>query len=411
MALPTNIEVFLEDIPGPKPQGEWLRYSNEYDMIREAMRFDNPDLPLGVWLTNLKTADWRKTASMCETILKNKSKDLQIAAWLIEAWIHLYSMAGVQQGFTLLNALSQKYWESAYPPLSEEAGGDLAFHVSPFVWTNSKLSKRISKVLITEPQNVGDKPYSFQDWVQLTQLQGLYPQGDRPKNRGPIEQVGGDKVPTLLDFDTNLLKTDSEFYRTLYTQINDTLDTCTTLEGFLRDKCGTDAPSLFNVKKALQDILKFTVQTLYDRGIHVNKDVITNPNDNFENPAGEGVVSPPQQPDEFVTVKGVPMTSDSPSNTSAPPPPGFTSTEPVQQFIQNRDAAYKQINDAADYLSKIEPHSPVPYLIKRAVSWRNKSFMDLMKEMVPNSGGMDDLNRLLGLPTGSSGGSSSSSSK
>ena len=78
-------------------------------------------------------------------------------------------------------------------------------------------------------------------------------------------------------------------------------------------------------------------------------------------------------------------------------PPSGDQNASVSSILKSRDDAYQRIQEAANYLAQIEPHSPVPYLIRRAVSWRNKSFMDLMKEMVNDPNGMGDMNRLLGL--------------
>ena len=50
--------------------------------------------------------------------------------------------------------------------------------------------------------------------------------------------------------------------------------------------------------------------------------------------------------------------------------------------IQSRAEAYKRLGEAADYLIKAEPHSPVPYLVKRAVAWGNMSFGELQMVVI-----------------------------
>ena len=46
----------------------------------------------------------------------------------------------------------------------------------------------------------------------------------------------------------------------------------------------------------------------------------------------------------------------------------------------SREDAYRQLLLIADYLARTEPHSPVPYLIKRAVEWGNKPLSELLAE-------------------------------
>jgi len=57
MPLYETLDPLLQDIPGPNPQGKDLKYSTEYDQIREASREDL-DLPQGVWVQDLKSANW-----------------------------------------------------------------------------------------------------------------------------------------------------------------------------------------------------------------------------------------------------------------------------------------------------------------------------------------------------------------
>lgn len=48
----------------------------------------------------------------------------------------------------------------------------------------------------------------------------------------------------------------------------------------------------------------------------------------------------------------------------------------------SREDAYRQLLLIADYLARTEPHSPVPYLIKRAVEWGNKPLSELLAELI-----------------------------
>jgi len=36
----------------------------------------------------------------------------------------------------------------------------------------------------------------------------------------------------------------------------------------------------------------------------------------------------------------------------------------------------------AEYLARTEPHSPVPYLIRRGVEWGNKPLSELLGELI-----------------------------
>jgi type VI secretion system ImpA/VasJ family protein len=63
---------------------------------------------------------------------------------------------------------------------------------------------------------------------------------------------------------------------------------------------------------------------------------------------------------------------------------------------RGRAEAYQQLSEIADYLMKIEPHSPTPYLIRRAVSWGEMSLAELLKELV-GAGNLTAVYSLLGI--------------
>jgi type VI secretion system protein ImpA len=56
--------------------------------------------------------------------------------------------------------------------------------------------------------------------------------------------------------------------------------------------------------------------------------------------------------------------------------------------LTNRAQAYRQLSRIADYLAAIEPHSPTPYLLRKAVAWGGMSLADLMQEVAQEEGGM-----------------------
>ena len=65
--------------------------------------------------------------------------------------------------------------------------------------------------------------------------------------------------------------------------------------------------------------------------------------------------------------------------------------------INNREDAYRMLEAVADYLQRTEPHSPTPYLVKRAVSWGRMSLADLMQEIVREEGDIARYFSLLGI--------------
>jgi len=66
----------------------------------------------------------------------------------------------------------------------------------------------------------------------------------------------------------------------------------------------------------------------------------------------------------------------------------------------NRDSAFHQLRTIADYFSESEPHSPVSYLLEKAIRWGYMSLPELMEELVS---GNDKVLGQINLVTGISG--------
>jgi type VI secretion system protein ImpA len=65
---------------------------------------------------------------------------------------------------------------------------------------------------------------------------------------------------------------------------------------------------------------------------------------------------------------------------------------------------YRQLAQIADALKRIEPHSPIPYLLERCVRLGAMPFPELMREVIREAGALDEIDRLLGLTREGGGG-------
>ena len=75
------------------------------------------------------------------------------------------------------------------------------------------------------------------------------------------------------------------------------------------------------------------------------------------------------------------------SLSSPPPPPSFSS----------REQAYASLSAIADYLMRTEPHSPAPWLVKRAVSWGGMTLAELLDELLGQGENLASIKKLLGM--------------
>jgi len=360
-----DLEKLLSPISGERPSGEHLRYEGTYDRIQEERREDDPGLPQGVWKRELKKADWQAVRDLCLDALETRTKDLQVAAWLMEAWIHLFGFGGAREGLRLMAGLCEGFWDTLYPELE---GDNPDYRVSPVEWVNDKLSIALKLVPVTRPQSVDGVSYCWADWEKSLRQEKEPRHDGKPskarETREPEERITPGK------FRSSVMLSPRGFYATLSEEVGGALTSAVDLERLLGQKCGNRAPGLYLLKEVLQGIQTLSHTTLKERG-EAPETV----------PAGEkGQESfPAEEEDE----QGMASASDGP--------------------IRSRTDAYRRISEAADYLMRVEPHSPAPYLIKRAVSWGGLSLAELLQEFIHNGNDLKAIYALLGIQKGGDG--------
>ncbi|HLI83236.1 MAG TPA: type VI secretion system protein TssA [Bryobacteraceae bacterium] len=348
------IDKFLLPIPGAHPSGESLRYEGTYDRIAAARREDDPTLTQGVWKKSLKRADWNEVQSLCAEALQTRTKDLQIAAWLLEAWLHLYGFPGLHDGLELLRELSSRFWADLHP---QPRDGDLEYRTAPISWINEKLSIQLKLLPITSPEGEEIPAYCWADWENACR-----PEVNDPKLRPPASAAQNPKLTTA-EFQKAVMFTPTLFLSTLSAGLEVAMESCTALESSLDQLCGKQAPSLRQFFGVLESIHGFVATSLVQRQ--------------------------PAEPEY------APQYSPPPAAASEDPPLAAPVFYPGP--IASRDDAYRRLAEAADYLARIEPHSPAPYLVRRAILWGSMSLPDLLRELVRNDSELNEIYRLLEL--------------
>jgi len=345
--LPPDFGVLLNPISPAAPAGESLRYEGTYDEIHAARQEDDSELARGVWVAPLKRADWSRVESVCFRALEQRSKDLQLAAWLTEAWVHLYGFAGLRQGLSLLRGLCSAFWEEIHP---RPEGDDLEYRLAPFVWINEKLTLPVKLTPLSKPDSENAKPCSWADW------EAAY----RAPNADPTQQGTAQAA-----FRQSINQTPTEFYTGLRPHVEGCVEACALLQSALEALCGPDTPTLGSLARAITGIRDLVGDVLTQR--HV---------------PGPEVADEPRQPGP----DRIPAAEPEASRGASRGP------------IRSRAEAYQRLAEAADYLIRTEPHSPAPYLVRRAIKWGNMPLTELLPELIRSDSELADICRLLQIP-------------
>jgi type VI secretion system protein ImpA len=152
--MPINTELLqslLAPVSADAPSGKSLRDDPRYDVAEEARREDL-DLPTGGLATERKVADWPKAVTLLTQLLK-ESKDLQLAAWLVEALYRRQGFNGLATGLELLRGLLEQQWETVLPFVDTKDPDvdpdDFQLRSAPLQWVGSKLNLPVWEASVT----------------------------------------------------------------------------------------------------------------------------------------------------------------------------------------------------------------------------------------------------------------------
>ena len=371
-----DLAVFTAPIPGDSPTGVSLRYEKTYQHIAEARREDDPNLPQGNWTRPLKRADWDQVEQLCSEAIAKKSKDLQIAAWLTEAWLHLEGLDGFARGLALVESLCLEYWEGIYPRAEE---GEVEYRVAPFAWINDNLSHalRVTVPIAESASDLGETRLTLADWDDALRLENL---GRKDAGAAKTAEQGG-KV-TRAAFMTSVSLTPAAFFGNLLRQVEFCTLGVAGLERLMQDRLGDDSPGLGRVREVFEAIEK----TVREFGGELAPSWTM-----IEGKREAGRRAEVDKPPARARTEGKEMAEDRSMEEQS---------QPNAAPIRSREEAYRRLAEAADYLRRTEPHSPAPYLVMRAVAWGNLPLGGLLQELVQNEGDLQQLYKLLGMNAG-----------
>ncbi len=357
------LEALLRPISTESPAGRSLRYDPIYDGIREARRAEDATAPSGIWERDLKSADWNEVRRRCEDALVGESKDLQIAAWLMEAWFHVDGLEGLRRGVELLLQLSEGYWETAHPRVDEGA----EYRASPFLWINEKFTASIGRVVLVSPVEKPELEATWDQWKRALWLEKVGQRSEVDEEIRAERETGLD----LEEFRRRSQQTAESFFHDRIAVTGDAVDTVRSLEALLDDRLGHDSPSLVRFRRELEEIRTWCEVALRDGAFRAE--------------------APTEEPDSDGIEGGEEMETSGSAGAVAPVSEGP---------IQSRADAYRRLREAAAYLKRVEPHSPTPYLVEKAVSWGDKSLDDLLREFVSEGLNLEALFTFLGIEPG-----------
>jgi type VI secretion system protein ImpA len=229
-----NIDPLLNPISPERPSGDDLRYTEVYDRIKAARRSDD-QLELGEWRAAVKTSDWRQVVKLCGDALTERTKDLQVAVWLTEAWVNISGYGGLAAGLDLTQRLLNDFWPSLYPRVEEN---DLEYRIGPLTLLNEKLPEAVLRVPLCDPNH--SKGYNYHQWEESRTV-GFGQNLDKEQRKRREALIAEGKVSGE-DFTAAVNAGSLAYYQKLTRQLTRCREALLTLDAVVTEKFGPNPP-------------------------------------------------------------------------------------------------------------------------------------------------------------------------
>ena len=346
------LEQLISPIAGSNPAGDSRAYAHRLrEKLQELRREDDPTAyDDATRPASLKHADWDGVLELAEQALSAESKDLRVVCHRAEAMVHLEGFSGLRESLELIRRLSEEGWDRLNPPLEADDPDSRAAHYANMLDDPDRGLCFPNLVRHLPLIGEGDSALSYSQWKQLRSS------GD-PEAVARCTQLLHESHPAQIDATFRLTAACIEELKTL--------------RAVLDDKLGNHAPGFTHLEDALDDCYRLVGLALTEVG---------------------GAV-PEAEAD-------TPLANE--ANDTAIASPAGTSRASARNVLNCRREAYQQIEQAAHFLCQIEPHSPVPYLVKRAVEMSKLPFPQLIRQLVREEGILSEMYRELGIDTAAS---------
>lgn len=361
-----SLESLLEAIPGDDATGPNLREeasgSSTYHTLRDIRthaRNKERAARANGDSDYIDSNDWMPIIETAPKILQEQSKDIEIAAWLIEALTRTQGFHGFSVGFQFARLMIEKFGEKLHPRPDEDGK---ATQLAALIGLNGYGSEgALVSPLKFIPLTEGAAPAPFSTWQceQAFELERISDPAKRDarSKRGFITRAEVDRAVTETSQDF-LIQTHHALLeaRAQYDRYQDVLDSY----------CEDQPQPTGRIKDTLDACLQALTYIASDR--------ITT-----DNPTPSASDSDATQTDELADAE-------------------VTVPDPAQPNL-DRSRALAQLIEIADFFRRSEPHSPISYAIEKAVYWSRLSLPELLDELITDDNARQTYQTLTGIRT------------
>ncbi len=308
---------------------------------------------------------WREVRALAIEAL-GESKDLDVAAWLLEALLRSDGPAGLAAGARLIGGLAETFWDQNLYPLPDEDG--IATRVNLVSGLNGSggrdgtLAQPLRKlVLFDRPDGA---PFAFWQYKQSQDLKTL-------DTARAAQRIQGGAVP-LETVETEARAAGGKHFAALRRDLRAARDGWVAMAAVLDEKAAPDAPSTSAVRDLLDEML-----TAVSR------------------------FAPPEAAEPPAAAAASPSAAGGDSPGAAVPgagaaPGGAVLAGPLVGAV-DRETMLGELARIAEFFRLTEPQSPLAYTLEEAIRRGRMTWPELLAEIVSDTSVRDNILMQLGI--------------
>jgi len=288
---------------------------------------------------------WDEVADLAAEVLRGSAKDLEIAAWFIEALVRLHGFAGLRDGFRLVEGMAAQFWDGLYPTPDEDG---ILTRVGPITGLNGEgadgtLILPIRKVPLTQGS---DASYALWHFEQASEIDRI-PDAARKQARIAAGGISSEM------FSATVAETPAAFFGALMADIEEAQAAFVAMMAVLDQKAGVDSPPSAKIRDTLE--------------------------------AARGAVA------FFAAAKLssiMPAAADEPAGTVETVESADGEAVAVRkkkEGYETREEAMAELTRIADFFRRTEPQSPISYTLEEAVRRGRLSLPELLTELLQDN--------------------------
>lgn len=366
MGIDVELDSLLDPIPGEKPGGVDLRedddpnniYRRIKDARNEARQEETQADEAGTGYADAHRV-WRDVWDQGVEYIQNQAKDLEVAAYMIEASIRLGGFQGLSTALEMTTELVSRFWGELLPTPDEDGIETTVLPISRL--NGDVITYPLMRVPVTEDTSVGEM--LVWQHQQAQQLEGLDAEEQQIRvSRGAI---------TLSTFNQAVAETSREFFIDLKAGIDRARACVDKLSEVFEEKATYEfSPNLSRFASSFDQaeavLSQIAGDVLAAAEAEVAADEAAEAESTGDAPAGGGAVA------------------------AAPPPQ-------KKELISSRQDAFDLLEKVAQWFETNEPQSLLPPEIRKVIKRGRMSPQELFQDLISDENARYQLYKDVGI--------------